>query len=101
MCIRDRDSVYIAARIVENDRQVSVNEEITYFNNTNSSLEKIKLLNWISAYRNRNTPLLKRKLEDRKSELYFAKSSELGSVENFKKNTISFIKTSLYLRIAL
>lgn len=79
-----QDSVYIAARIVENDRQVSVNEEITYFNNTNSSLEKIKLLNWISAYRNRNTPLLKRKLEDRKSELYFAKSSELGSVENFK-----------------
>ncbi|MBU4539454.1 MAG: aminopeptidase [Weeksellaceae bacterium] len=93
-----QDSIYIEAKISENKRQISVNQEITYFNNTNSPLDQVKLLNWISAYKNRSTPLLSRKLEDRKSDMYFAKSDELGSLGNLEikieGNMISAIDAS-------
>jgi hypothetical protein len=79
-----QNNILIEAKISENKHQVYVNQKITYFNNTNSALKKIKLLNWISAYKNRNTPLLKRSLEDRKNELYFAKLDELGALEKLQ-----------------
>lgn len=77
-----QDSIYIEAKIPENKKQITVHQEITYYNNTENDLEQIKLLNWISAYKTRNTSLVYRKLEDRKSDLHFAKPEELGSVEN-------------------
>ena len=78
-----QDSVIISAKITENN-QISVNQEIIYYNSTNLPLEKIKLLNWISAYKNRDTPLLFRALQDRKNELYFAKSEDLGTTKNLQ-----------------
>jgi hypothetical protein len=77
-----QDSIYINAKVSETKRQLSVNQEITYYNKTSSAISQIKLLNWISAYQNRKTPLLKRKLEDRKSDLFFSKQQELGSLEH-------------------
>ncbi len=77
-----RDSIYIQAKITENSREIEINQEIIFVNTASRPLEKIKLLNWIAAYKNRKTPLLKRKLEDRKSDLFFAKPDELGSVKN-------------------
>ncbi|MCQ4035189.1 aminopeptidase [Kaistella montana] len=77
-----QDSIYIEAKIPENKKQITVHQKITYYNNTENDLEQIKLLNWISAYKTRNTSLVYRKLEDRKSDLHFAKPEELGSVEN-------------------
>ncbi len=78
-----QDSIIISAKITENN-QISVNQEIIYYNTTNLPLEKIKLLNWISAYKNRDTPLLFRALQDRKNELYFAKSEDLGTTKNLQ-----------------
>lgn len=78
-----QDSVYVNARISAHSNQIGVHQEIVWHNTTGTPLNKIKLLNWTAAYKNRNTPLLKRKLEDRKSDLYFAKPDELGSIENF------------------
>ena len=77
-----QDTIYISAKINSAKNQISVNQEITYYNTTDSALSQIKLLNWIAAYQNRNTPLVKRKLEDRKSDLFFAKPAEIGSLEN-------------------
>ncbi|KEY19173.1 aminopeptidase N [Kaistella antarctica] len=74
-----QDTINISAKITENSNIVSVSQEIIYYNNTDLHLEKVKLLNWISAYKNRNTPLLSRTLQDRSNELYFADSAELGS----------------------
>ncbi|QBO58602.1 aminopeptidase [Chryseobacterium salivictor] len=73
-----QDTISIAAKITENSNLISVNQEIIYYNNTILPLKKIKLLNWISAYKNRNTPLLSRTIQDRKNEMYFAKPQELG-----------------------
>ena len=77
-----QDSIYIDAKISENKREVFVIQEIIYKNSTENSQDKIKLLNWSSAYQNNSTSLAFRKLEDRKSDLYFAKSEELGGISN-------------------
>ncbi|QOW08960.1 aminopeptidase [Kaistella flava (ex Peng et al. 2021)] len=76
-----QDTINISAKITENSNLISVNQEIIYYNNTDLPLKKIKLLNWISAYQNRNTPLLSRLLQDRKNEMYFAKNEQLGKTE--------------------
>lgn len=77
-----QDSIYIEAKIAENRRQIFINQEIIYKNTTPISQDKIKLLNWSSAYKNKSTALAYRKLEDRKSDLYFAKPEELGRISN-------------------
>ncbi|WP_226065294.1 aminopeptidase [Kaistella polysaccharea] len=79
-----QDSIYISAKVSENRKEISVEQTIVYYNAAKVPLDKIKLLNWSSAYKNRNTPLLKRTLEDRKNDLYFANKSDLASVENLK-----------------
>ena len=77
-----QDSIYIEAKIPENKRQITVYQDITYYNHSETDLDQIKLLNWISAYKTHNTSLVYRKLEDRKSDLHFAKPNELGNLEN-------------------
>ncbi|MGZ5209836.1 MAG: aminopeptidase, partial [Kaistella sp.] len=79
-----QDSIYIDAELRANDRQITVNQEITYSNSTDSDIDTIKLLNWAAAYKAHNTPLVNRKLEDRKTDLHFAKSHELGHVEKLQ-----------------
>ncbi|QDP84375.1 M1 family metallopeptidase [Chryseobacterium sp. SNU WT5] len=75
-----QDHIYISAQLAENKKTITVNQEIVYHNISQKTLDKIKLLNWIAAYKTRDTPLLKRKLEDRNSALYFAESEHLGSL---------------------
>ena len=82
--IAQQDTITISAKLTESTKQISVNQQITYTNSTSQTQEKIKLLNWISAYKNRETPLLRRTLEDRKNDLYFSKTEELGSAENLQ-----------------
>lgn len=90
-----QDSIFIEAKISNDKKQVTVYQEITYTNQSDSALTKIKLLNWIAAYKNRNTPLVKRKLEDRKNDLYFANPVELGGLANLKININDQIITDL------
>lgn len=79
-----QDSIYIDAEITANNRQISVTQEIIYTNKSAIGQDTIKLLNWTAAYKNRNTPLAKRKLEDRKNDLHFATQKNLGSIENLE-----------------
>lgn len=79
-----QDTINISAKIINNSNVISVDQEIIYYNNTESTIKKVKLLNWISAFKNRNTPLLSRTLQDRKSDMYFTKREELGSIEEIK-----------------
>lgn len=74
-----QDSISLTARLVENTNQIAVTQDIIYQNKTQKPISKIHLLNWISAYKNRDTPLLSRSLQNRKNELYFAKKEELGT----------------------
>lgn len=86
-----QDSISLTAKLVENTNQISVTQDIIYQNTTQTPLTKVHLLNWISAYKNRDTPLLSRTLQDRKNEMYFAKKDELGSTTDLiiKPNSIT------------
>ncbi|MFL9834463.1 gluzincin family metallopeptidase [Chryseobacterium terrae] len=75
-----KDSIYIHAKLSTDRKILEVNQEIVYYNHSDKDLNKIKLLNWISAYKKRGTSLVYRKLEDRDNSLHFAKQQELGKV---------------------
>lgn len=75
-----KDSIYIKAQLAAGILQVK--QKIVYHNTSQKYLSQIKLLNLVAAYQNRYTPLLKRKLEDRKTDLYYAKKEEQGKLLN-------------------
>lgn len=92
-----QDSIFVQAKVHENLREVSVVQEISYENTTGKPLQQLKLLNWISAYKNRKTSLLKRQLEDRKRDLYFAENNDLGNLKSLEIqiNQSSFLNLDL------
>lgn len=79
-----KDSIYIEAKLSSDKKRLQVNQELVYYNNSNTVLDTVKLLNWVSAYKKRGTSLVYRKLEDRNTDLHFAEKKELGKVLSLK-----------------
>lgn len=75
-----KDSIYIEAKLSPDRKSLEVNQEVVYYNHSDKDLHTVKLLNWVSAYNKRGTSLVYRKLEDRNSDLHFAKNEELGKL---------------------
>ncbi|GGP04320.1 hypothetical protein GCM10010992_15920 [Cloacibacterium rupense] len=94
-----KDSIYIQADL--SARILHVKQKIVYHNTSQKYLSQIKLLNLVAAYQNRNTKLLKRKLEDRKTDLYYAKKDEEGQllylVVNNKPVTQNLQNENIYI----
>lgn len=92
--IAQQDSIRLDVKLNDDQRSLSVKQTLIYHNPHQKSINQVKLLNWIAAYQKRKTPLLKRKIEDRKSDLYFAKDNQLGQLERLSyahNNTTSEI----------
>ncbi|MGK6344126.1 aminopeptidase [Chryseobacterium sp. DT-3] len=75
-----KDSIYIEAKLSADRKTLEVNQEIVYYNHSGKDLQSVKLLNWVSAYKKKGTSLVYRKLEDRNSDLHFAKNDQLGTL---------------------
>jgi hypothetical protein len=75
-----KDSIYIEAKLSSDRKTLEVNQEIVYYNHSGKDLHSVKLLNWVSAYNKKGTSLVYRKLEDRNSDLHFAKTGQLGKL---------------------
>ncbi len=75
-----KDSIYIQAKLSQDRKMLDVKEEIMYYNHSEKDLDTIRLLNWVAAYNRRNTALVYRKLEDRNTDLHFAKQNQLGKL---------------------
>jgi len=75
-----KDSIYIEAKLSADRKTLEVNQEIVYYNHSDKDLQSVKLLNWVSAYKKKGTSLVYRKLEDRNSDLHFAKNDQLGTL---------------------
>ena len=78
------DTISIRARLNEDQKTISVEQVLIYHNPHQKAIKQIKLLNWVTAYQNRKTHLLKRKVEDRRKDLYFAKDEQLGKLESLQ-----------------
>ncbi|MCH3882460.1 MULTISPECIES: gluzincin family metallopeptidase [Tenacibaculum] len=73
------NAIKIDAHLLDNSDKLSIVQEITFHNKTNTILNNLYLHNWANSFANNNTPLAKRFLEDYKSTFYFSKNKEKGS----------------------
>lgn len=67
------------------------NISMVYTNNSPNELTELYMHLWPNAYKNRNTAFAKQHLENGKTDFYFAKPEEQGSIDslNFKINNIA------------
>lgn len=77
-----RDSIFIKVQLDEVNYKLHVKQKLVYVNPLKREMDSVKMLSWVNAYRNSRTPLGKRKLEERKTQLYFSKKEERGFLEN-------------------
>ncbi len=98
-----QDTIYIKAKISEDLKELSVNQNFKYTNKLQAPITKIKLLNWVAAYKKSGTPLAKRKIEDRRKDLHFAKPEDLGYLKNLiingKESMIDLNSENLYIEL--
>lgn len=73
--------MHINAILNDTTHQIAIQQEIVYFNNSDTILSSIYLLNWANGYKNRNTALAKRLIENYDKSLYFAKIEKRGFSE--------------------
>jgi len=82
-------STEILAKLNSNTNLLSISQKIIFKNYSKDTLREIYLHNWMSGYKNKNTPLSKRLLEDYDKSLHFAKDKNRGflKISSIKINT--------------
>ncbi len=70
--------IKINARLYPKKDSLNIIEEILFYNYSKDTLNTIYLHNWMNSYKNPNTPLSKRLLDDYDRSLYFSKEKERG-----------------------
>jgi len=78
-CYSQQNEIQIKALLDATKETLKIQQEIIFYNTSDTVLNKIYLHNWANSYRDRKTPLSKRFIKDFKKDLYFAKEKELGS----------------------
>ncbi|WP_299017388.1 aminopeptidase [uncultured Polaribacter sp.] len=73
-----QNKINIVAELNTQNKTLNIQQEITYYNNSEESLNEILLHNWPNSFKDRKTPLSKRFIKDFKKDLYFAKPENLG-----------------------
>lgn len=86
-----QNKIKINATLNTQKDQLLIQQEIVYYNKTESTLNKIYLHNWANSFKGRKTPLSKRFIENFKKDLYFAKPKDLGFtiIKNISSNYAS------------
>ncbi len=70
-------------------KTLHIEQEITFFNESNDTLTAIVLNDWNNAYSNKNTPLARRFSDEFYRGFHLAKEEERGSTNNLVINTIN------------
>ncbi len=81
-CFAQKDTIVISATLDTLSKNISVNQKITFYNNTGYTLNSLYLHAVANSYSSSSTALGKRKLEDRNKILYFSKSKEKGKISD-------------------
>ncbi|WP_405206803.1 metalloprotease [Aquimarina sp. LLG6339-5] len=79
------------------NKVISIQQEITYRNTSNDTLQEIFLHDWANSFSSKTTPLGKRFSEDFVRKFYFAKDHERGSstIESISDKTAKELTWSL------
>ncbi len=102
------NKMHINAVLNDTTHEIEIEQKIVYFNNSDTILSEIYLLNWANSYKNRKTALAKRLIENYDKSLYFAKIDKRGFSEieslqseeqtviwNVLKDSLDIIKVDL------
>ncbi|AOW20209.1 gluzincin family metallopeptidase [Urechidicola croceus] len=73
------NEIKISAILDVENQELKVQQQIKYYNKSNSNLDTIYLHNWANSFKDKNTPLSKRLIEDYDKSLYFSKEKFRGS----------------------
>jgi hypothetical protein len=84
-----QNSINIKSKLDTDKDELRIQQEIIFYNTSDSILTSIYLHNWANSYRDRKTPLSKRFIKDYKKDLYFAKEKDLGS-STIKSLSVNF-----------
>lgn len=71
----------ITVNLNDQTKELHIQQELVYQNNSSSSLSYLYFNDWANAYSNKNTGLAKRFAEEFKKSLHLAKDNERGSTE--------------------
>jgi hypothetical protein len=83
--------------IVEVDiekKELTVNQELTFFNQTNDTLTNIVLNDWMNGYTSKNTPLAARFSDEFERGFHLAKENEEKLHDHLKQNGYHVYKYS-------
>lgn len=72
----------MSVELNSNNKTVAIEQEITFFNQSNDTLSTIVLNDWNNAFSNKNTPLAKRFSDEFYRGFHLAKEEERGSTKN-------------------
>lgn len=77
------NSIHIKAELDTLNHSIKIQQKTTFFNTSNKTLTNFFLHNWANSFRDNETPLGKRFVEDYKKDFYFSKSKDKGSTKVF------------------
>ena len=75
------NKISINAQLDTELNELKIAQKITFFNKSNNELDTIFIHNWMNSFRDNETPLSKRLIEDYNKNLYFAKEKHRGFTE--------------------
>ncbi|MDP3353501.1 MAG: aminopeptidase [Flavobacteriaceae bacterium] len=82
------NEIWIDASLNTEKHELQIEQKITFYNNSNISLDTIYFHNWSNAYKDKFTPLSKRLIESYDKAFYFSKEKNRGftSLEKIELN---------------
>ena len=75
--------------------ELLIQQEIVFYNSSDSILTNIYLHNWANSFRDRKTPLSKRLIKDFRKNLYFANEKDLGET-TIKNLSVNYENTGFF-----
>ena len=85
--------ITIEAELDDKNDILKIKQTIIFVNESDSTFNEIYLHNWANGYRDKNSPLSKRLIEDYDKTLYFAKEKDRGYTE-ISNLTVDFERTT-------
>ena len=90
--LSQNNKIYITTTLDTITNSLFIQQETTYYNTSNVTLNSIYLHNWANSYKDRKTPLSKRFIEDFNKSMYFANKEDLGFTK-IKNLSVNYEKT--------
>ncbi len=91
--VAQENSVEIKAKLDIDKDVIHILQKTTFYNHSSSNLDYIFLHNWANSYKNDNTPLAKRFIEDYRKTFHFSKDKDRG-YSKIRNLTVNFKQVS-------